>query len=70
MKIINGFKKAKALLSRKVISTEYTLSPAFKSKLIEMYGTDQPEQVVRQIVEAVRVQGDKAIREYSKKLTG
>jgi histidinol dehydrogenase len=68
MKIVNGFKKAEALLSRKVISTEYTLSPAFKSKLLEMYGTDQPEQVVRQIVEAVRTQGDKAIREYTLKI--
>ncbi len=68
MKIINSFKKAEALLSRKVISTEYTLSPAFKGKLLEMYGTDQPEQVVRQIVEAVRTRGDKAVREYTLKI--
>ena len=62
MKIINGF-KSQAFFQERYIN-EYTLSPAFKNKLIEMYGTDQPEQVVRQIVEAVRVQGDKAIREY------
>ncbi|MDD4923315.1 MAG: histidinol dehydrogenase [Dehalococcoidales bacterium] len=68
MKIVRGFKEAEALLSRKVISGDYTISPAFKSKLMEMYGTAEPEQVVRQIISDVRAGGDKALLEYTLKI--
>jgi histidinol dehydrogenase len=68
MKIIRGFKEAESLLSRKVVSTGYNISPAFKSKLTEMYGTADPEQVVKQIVDDVRKNGDKALRQYTLKI--
>jgi histidinol dehydrogenase len=68
MKIVRGFKEAESLLSRKVISNEYNILPAFKSKLMEMYGTADPEQVVRQIVGDVRANGDKALRQYTLKI--
>jgi histidinol dehydrogenase len=68
MKIIRGFKEAESLLSRKVISNEHNISPSFKNKLMEMYGTADPEQVVRQIVNDVRVNGDTALRQYTLKI--
>jgi histidinol dehydrogenase len=68
MKIIRGFKEAESLLSRKVISGEHTISPAFRNRLTEMYGTGEPEQVVKQIVDDVRKNGDKALIEYTLKI--
>jgi histidinol dehydrogenase len=68
MKIVRGFKEAESLLSRKVISNEYNILPAFKSKLMEMYGTADPEQVVRQIVSDVHANGDNALRQYTLKI--
>ncbi len=68
MKIVRGFKEAESLLSRKVISNEYNISPAFKSKLMDMYGTADPEQIVRQIVSDVRANGDKSLHQYTLKI--
>jgi histidinol dehydrogenase len=68
MKIVRGFKEAESLLSRRVISTEYSISPAFKNKLVEMYGTGEPEQVVKQIVNDIRKNGDLALRDYTLKI--
>ncbi len=68
MKIVRGLKEAEALLSRKVVSGEHTISPAFKSKLMEMYRTGEPEQVVRQIINDVRINGDTALRQYTLKI--
>ena len=68
MKIVRGFKEAESLLSRKVVSNGYNISPAFKNKLTEMYGTADPEQVVRQIVSDVHANGDNALRQYTLKI--
>ncbi len=68
MRIVRGFKEAEALLARKVISGEYTISSSFKNKLMEMYGTGELEQVVRQIVNDVHKSGDKALRDYTLKI--
>ncbi|MFA5629201.1 MAG: histidinol dehydrogenase [Dehalococcoidales bacterium] len=68
MEIVVGFEKAKKLLERNVVSGEITVSPAFKNKLIEMYGTGDPEQVVNRIIGDVRTGGDKAIIEYTAKI--
>jgi len=53
MKIIEGFQKAKTLLSRRTPQR----SP----------GNDEQEQVVRQIVNDVRVRGDAALFDYTEK---
>lgn len=55
MKIIEGFKPAKAMLSRQVPR--------------EVFGGER-EQVVRQIIEAVRRRGDAALLDYTLKLDG
>ena len=68
MKIVRGFKEAESLLSRRAISNEYNISPSFKSKLMEMYGTADPEQIVSRIVSDVRANGDKALRQYTLKI--
>jgi len=68
MKIVKGFNEAKSLLSRQVISGDYALSPAFKSSLMGMFGTEEPEQVVKQIVNDVRRNGDSALLEYTLKI--
>ena len=68
MRIIRGFKEAESLLSRKVISGGYAISAAFRNRLMEMYGTGDPEQVVKQIVDDVRKNGDKALIDYTLKI--
>jgi histidinol dehydrogenase len=55
LKIIEGFKPAKAILSRKLPR--------------EAFGGEQ-EQAVRQIIEAVRRRGDAALLDYTLKLDG
>ena len=56
MRIIEGFKSAKLMLSRQ--------APR------EVFGGDEREQAVRQIIEAVRRRGDSALFDYTKKLDG
>ena len=56
MKIIEGFKKAKPVLSRQ--------APR------EMIGGDEQEQAVRDIINDVALRGDKAILEYTQKFDG
>jgi histidinol dehydrogenase len=68
MRIIRGFKEAESLLSRKVISGGCVISTAFRNRLMEMYGTGDPEQVVKQIVDDVRKNGDKALIDYTLKI--
>lgn len=70
MRIVNGFKEAKSLLSRQVATGEYSVSPALKQKLREMFGTEDPEQAVRQIIEEVRSRGDDALFDYTLKIDG
>jgi len=68
MKIIKGFEEAKTRLSRQVISGDYTISPALKNSLNEMFGTEDPEQVVRTIIDNVRKNGDSAVKGYTFKI--
>ncbi|MDD4873801.1 MAG: histidinol dehydrogenase [Dehalococcoidales bacterium] len=68
MKIVNGFNEAKALLSRQVASADYIISPSMKSRLLDMFGTEDPEQVVKRIVNDVRKNGDNSILEYTSKI--
>ncbi len=68
MKIVKGFEKAKNLLSRGVISGSYAISPSMKKSLMEMFGTEDPEQVVKIILDDVRKNGDSAIKGYTLKI--
>ncbi len=46
------------------------MSPALKQGLTELFGTDDPEEAVRQIVTEVRQRGDAALRELTARIDG
>jgi len=68
--IIEGFQLAKSILSRQAPAEFYPVSPAIRQRLKEMFGTDDPEQAVRQIVNEVRNRGDAALFDYTLKIDG
>ncbi len=68
MKIVKGFSNAKSLLSRQVISGDYSISQGLKNSLMTMFGTEEPEQAVKQIIGGVRKNGDAAILDYTFKI--
>ena len=70
MIIIEGFQLAKSILSRQAPAEFYPVSPAIRQRLKEMFGTDDPEQAVRQIVNEVRNRGDAALFDYTLKIDG
>ena len=70
MKIIEGFPSAKAALSRQPQAELYPVSPALRQRLKELFGTDDPEQAVRQIIDEVRQRGDAALLDYTLKIDG
>ena len=70
MKIVNGYSQAEKLLSRSVTSGDYKVTPSLKKRLGDMFGTLEPEQAVRQIIEQVKQRGDEALKHYSLKIDG
>ena len=68
MKIIEGFESAKSALTRQPLAELYSVSPAVKQRLKEMFGTEDPEQAVRQIIGEVRHRGDAALFDYTVKI--
>jgi len=68
--IIEGFQLAKSILSRQAPAEFYPISPALRQRLKEMFGTDDPEQAVRQIVNEVRNRGDAALFDYTFQIDG
>ena len=70
MRVVKGFASAKSALSRPVPMESYPLSPAVKRGLREKFGTDDPEQAVRQIVNQVRERGDAALLDLTLKIDG
>jgi histidinol dehydrogenase len=70
LKIVNGFKEAKSLLTRQIITNDYPVTPSLKQKLWEAFGTEEPEQAVRQIIEEVRSRGDNALFDLTLKIDG
>ena len=70
MKIVSGYEQARRLLSREVSAGDYSVTPALRKRLSEMFGTQDPEQVVRQIIAEVRRRGDAALFDYSLKIDG
>jgi len=70
VKIIEGLAAAKPVLSRQVMAQSYPISASLKRRLKEMFGTEDPEQAVRQIVDQVRSRGDDALRDYTRQIDG
>ena len=70
MIIIEGFKSAESALSRQAPAEFYPVSPSLRQRIKEMFGTDDPEQAVRQIVNEVRSRGDAALLDYTLKIDG
>ncbi len=70
MKIIEGFSEAKAALSRRIPVESYPVSPAMKQGLQKMFGTDDPEPAVRQIINEVKERGDAALFALTEKIDG
>jgi histidinol dehydrogenase len=67
---IEGFDAARKMLSRLVPAESYQVSAALKRKLEEMFGTADPEQAVRFIIDEVRQRGDAAIFDLTAKIDG
>ncbi len=68
MRIVKGFREAKSLLSRQAAGADYSIPPALKKKLRQMFGTEDAEQAVKQIISQVRSRGDAALFEYTLKI--
>ena len=68
MRIVEGFQKAKPLLTREVPSYGLPLYP--KPKIRARSKKPSTEEIVRRILSEVRGKGDKALFSYTKKLDG
>jgi len=70
LRTIEGFQTAKSALSRQPLAELYSVAPAVKQRLEEMFGTEDPEQAVRQIIGEVGRRGDAALFDYTLKIDG
>ncbi len=70
MKIIEGFQPAKSVLARQDEAEFYPVSVALRQRIKELFGIDDPEQAVRQIINEVRSRGDAALFDYTLKIDG
>ena len=71
MRIIEGFQPARLALTRQPLAELYSVSPAVKQRLNEIFGAGvDPEQAVRQIISEVRLRGDAALLDYTAKIDG
>ena len=70
MRIVKGFSSAKSVLSRQTPTESYPVSPALKQGLKKIFGTDDPEEAVKQIIHEVRSRGDAALLDYTLKIDG
>ncbi|NQT04778.1 MAG: histidinol dehydrogenase [Dehalococcoidia bacterium] len=70
MRKIEGFDAARKALSRLTPAESYPVSAALKHKLEEMFGTADPEQAVKVIINEVRRRGDAAIFDLTAKIDG
>ena len=70
MERIRGFERAREVLSRRVPIHYDRVTPLIASKLEEMFGIDDPEQVVRYIIDEVRNGGDEDLYRFTSKIDG
>lgn len=70
MIVIEGFASAKEALSRQAPVEFYPVSASLRQGLKKMFGTDDLEQAVEQIVGEVRRKGDAALLDYTLRIDG
>lgn len=70
MRVIENFDTARKALSRLAPAESYPVADSLKRKLKELFGTAEPEQAVRLIINEVRHRGDEAIFELTAKIDG
>ncbi len=70
MRIIEGFESAKSALSRQATAEFHLVSPALRQRLTAMFGTEDPELAVKQIINQVRNRGDEALFDFTLKIDG
>ncbi|MFC1908431.1 histidinol dehydrogenase [Chloroflexota bacterium] len=70
MRVIEGFESARSVLLRQIPAESYPVSATLKQGLKKMFNTDDPEQVVRQIICEVRQRGDAALLDLTLKIDG
>ena len=67
---IEGFEQARTTLSRQTMAEFSSVSALLKQKLTAMFGTEDPELAVKQIIDHVCRKGDKALIELTQKIDG
>jgi len=70
LRIVDGFKEAKALLARQMATNEYQVSKILQEKLVKIFDTEEPEEAVKQVIREVRKRGDNALFDYTLKIDG
>ncbi len=70
MKVIEGFPSAKAILTRQATAEFYPVSVVLRQRIKELFGVNDPEPAVRQIINEVRSRGDAALFDYTLKIDG
>lgn len=69
MKITKGITAGRKILTRQTQTAYGNVSPAVRSRLHEIFGEDiSPEEAVARILENIRVKGDTALLEYTRKI--
>jgi len=68
---VEGFDKAKELLSRGSYWASFAPSPELRAGIKQLFGKElSPQEVVEQIIADVRGKGDEAVLNYTRKLDG
>jgi len=70
MRIIRDYREAIEALSRSRILQSAIITPGLAASLKSMFGTEDPQTAVSMIIEEVRSKGDKALKDYSLKISG
>jgi histidinol dehydrogenase len=70
LETIKGSKNAKSALARQTTAGFYIVSRELRQRLEELFGVDDPEPAVRQIISEVRSRGDAALFDYTLKIDG
>ncbi len=70
MRIVDGFKEAKALLQRGMATEKDEVSKILQEKLVQIFDTAEPEEAVKQVIRDVQKRGDNALFDYTLKIDG
>lgn len=71
MKRVQGFNKARRVLTRENFWESFTTTPRLRARIKQVFGKELPvPEVVDRIIGEVRDKGDKALFDYTKKLDG